>query len=395
MFQVNDLINQQYVVRGWSEGGMGRVYFVLDQVTDNLLAIKMIKQNYRKSQDACDRFEKEAKAWINLKDHPHIVRAMSFSRVPMPFLLEEFIDGPSLHKLIMQEREGLSFRQAVEFALHITRGLHHAHTRVMPGGTQGIIHRDLKPHNVLITRQGHAKIADFGLAKVVGESSPGSNNGVMGTFQYMSPEQLRSPSKVRFRADLYSMGVTLYEMVTGRRPFPDGEWREIAHHIEKSPPNPISALRPQVPARLQDFIYACLQKKPSQRPASAQAAIRELEAIRDSLPEEDVAACNQCGYRTRAAVKECPVCGPPLTFPNSDDVAPLPQQSAVLPLPEPSHWSCACGQDVQIDFPNCIYCGDPRRRSAVCPQCQADNPLDFSYCCVCSYAFGGEPGMTG
>src|SRR4051812_21214444 len=122
MFKVKELINEQYEVHGWAEGGMGRVYFVFDQVTHNHLVIKMIKEDLKLSKEACARFEREAEALINLKDHPHIVRAMSFHRVPMPFLLEEFIDGPSLHQLIRKEPVGLSIHQAVAFAIHVVAG---------------------------------------------------------------------------------------------------------------------------------------------------------------------------------------------------------------------------------------------------------------------------------
>jgi serine/threonine-protein kinase len=380
MFKVNDLINEQYEVRGWAEGGMGRVYFVFDQVTHNHLVIKMIKADLKESKEACSRFEREAEAWINLKDHKHIVRAMSFHRVPMPFLLEEFIDGPSLHQLIRKEPAGLSIHQAVEFGIHIAAGLQHAHTQQMPKGTVGIVHRDLKPHNVLISRQCVAKIADFGLAKVVGESSPGSGHAAVGTVHYMSPEHLKG--KAKQRADLYSLGVTIYEMLTARLPFTGRTWSEVAHQIEKNAPVPLSTLRPDVPARLQDFIYACLQKKPTQRPSGALAALRELEAIRTLLPRENAPPCASCGYLPRFGVEQCPVCGPPLTFPNAEDVAPSRGEPAA-----PTAWLCRCGENLAMEYAFCLYCGLPQSQERACGNCAAINPAEFSFCSQCGSKF--------
>ncbi|MBM3997642.1 MAG: hypothetical protein FJ303_26360 [Planctomycetes bacterium] len=386
MFEVNDLINEQYEVRGWAQGGMGRVYFVFDQVTHNHLVIKTIKEDF-KSADACDRFEMEAKAWINLKDHPHIVRAMSFHRVPLPFLLEEFIDGPSLHELIKREPAGLSIQQAVEFAIHVLRGLHHAHTTKMPDGAVGVIHRDLKPHNILITRQSRAKIADFGLAKVAGESTPSSGNSIVGTVHYMPPEQFKG--KAKQLADIYALGVTLYEMITGQLPFPRGTWYEVAHHIEKSLRGPISMLRPDVPALVGDFVYKCLRKKPSERPKSALEALRELEAIKKSLPTERVRPCAQCDYVARYEVNECPVCGPPVTFPNSGDGILTPP--VVPPLPALTSWQCAtCGEAVPLNYGFCLTCGSKKRAETKCFNCAADNPPDFSFCCECGTKLRGK-----
>ncbi|MCE9563864.1 MAG: protein kinase [Planctomycetes bacterium] len=401
MLQVNALFNAQYEIRGWSEGGMGRVYFVYDQVTQNELVVKVIREEFRKIPEACERFEREAKAWINLRDHPHIVRAISFHRVPLPFLLEELMDGPSLNELLKQEGGRLTFRQAVIFAMHIARGLQHAHSCPLPDGKIGIIHRDLKPHNVLLTRRGQAKIADFGLAKVVGDNT--SASGPMGTPAYMPPEQVKG-KKVGAGSDVYSLGVTLYQMVAGRLPFPSCGWHEMVKHIQNSTPARISQVRPDVPGRLQDFIYQCLEKKPSRRPESAAVVVRELEEILAGLPNEELPACPSCGYLPHKTHPQCPVCGPSPPFPNSEP-RPTRPMSAPPELPSPvstasvapkgervdtdsardTLWRCRHGHDVPHGFAFCLECGEQDEQAVECavPTCQAINPAGFCFCCQC------------
>ncbi len=404
----------QYEIRGWSEGGMGRVYFVFDQVTQNNRVIKVIKDELQKTEEAIKLFEREARAWINLGDHPHIVRAISFNREPGPYLLEEFIDGPSLNELLKREGGRLSLRQAVVFAIQIARGLVHAHTCQLPDDKTGIIHRDLKPHNILINRKCQAKIVDFGLAKIVGDATSGN---IRGTLAYMPPEQLRGKNIV-LGSDLYSLGVTLYQMVSGCFPFP-GPRDEMARQIQYDPPSPIADTRPDAPGRLQRFIYLCLNKKANQRPKSAEVVVRKLSEILTGLPAEKTTPCPKCGYISHTQRTECPVCEPPFVMPHVvsaprpaarpaappkvDPVVPphkppapppAPLPNPVAPLHEPdaqpalnltgqTTWICQNGHLVPSDFPFCPECGAMNPQALTCPDCQTVNPSGFLYCCGC------------
>lgn len=351
MYQVGDVIHEQYEVRKCLAGGMGRVYVVFDQVTHNLLALKTLREEYQQSAEACARFEKEARAWINLKDHPHIVRALSFQRHPEPFLLEEYIDGPSLQELLRTEPGGLALSQAVRFGIEMAAGLAHAHTCPMPGPQRGVIHRDLKPGNVMLTRQGQAKLADFGLAKLLGESSPASRSRVMGTLRYIPPEQLHDAHAVREPADLYTLGMILYEMVTAHLPFPPGSPAEVIYHVQRGKPEPVETYRASVPAALVDLIVRCLRKKPARRPQTAAEMRAALEAVQAELaPEQE-------------AFPPCPICG---YVANSD------------------HLHCpVCGAEVPADFRFCIACGQPVTEEVACPGCQGLNPRHHRFCCHC------------
>lgn len=373
MYDIDSIINNQFEVRKRLVGGMGYVYIVFDQVTQGLMVIKMLKDEYRQLPEACQRFEREARAWINLslRAHSNIVRAILFHRHPEPLLVEEYIDGPSLQQLLRSEPIGLALTQTVAFALQIARGLHHAHTCALPGGKRGVIHRDLKPGNVMITRTGVAKLADFGLAKVIDDSSPGSPSRVLGTVRYMPPEQFYNSHAVREQADIYTYGMMVYEMITGHLPFPPGGLADIMFHAKKTRPEPIGTYRADVPAALVELILHCLRKKPERRPGSIEDVVVRLEKIQQELdPQaEPHPPCLGCGYIPNKEYLHCPVCG-------------QPPEPAREPESLPGR-QCACGQAIRPQFRFCIHCGQAYQDTLICPTCTQSNPLHHRFCSQC------------
>jgi serine/threonine protein kinase len=274
-----------YAVKGaLGSGGMGEVYLAHDARLGRDVAIKVLPAAYASDADRLRRFEQEARAASAL-NHPAIVTVHDFGTADaQPYLCMELVKGNTL-RTIMAEGS-LPMRRWLSIAAQIADGLAKAHEA-------GIVHRDLKPENVMVTPDGHAKILDFGLAKLIETTnqdaatvaSGGTNPGtVLGTAGYMSPEQaLGRPADAR--SDQFSFGTLLYEMVTGRRAFNKPTAVETLSAIVREEVPSVQALRPATPLPIAWLIDRCLQKEPSERYASTRDLARDLANARDRLSE--------------------------------------------------------------------------------------------------------------
>jgi TolB-like protein len=258
------------IVEKIGEGGMGEVYSAHDERLDRDVAIKVLPEEFASDPDRLARFDTEAKAVAKL-NHPNILAIHDFgSEDGIAYAVMELLDGESLREVI--RGGGISHRKAVEYARSIADGLAAAHDK-------GIVHRDLKPENVFLTRDGQIKILDFGLAKLqlpehdlstetptaALDTKPGS---LLGTVSYMAPEQVQGKAADK-RSDLFALGVMLYEMLAGRRPFGGSTSVETAAAILKEDPETISVASPSVPPTLAGVVSKCLEKRPEDRFSSA------------------------------------------------------------------------------------------------------------------------------
>ncbi|HUH00380.1 MAG TPA: serine/threonine-protein kinase, partial [Kofleriaceae bacterium] len=244
-------------------GAMGVVYRAFDEVLERSVALKVMSAEIRQFPGAVDMFRQEAKALAAL-NHPNIVtvfdQGMNGDEL---YLVMEFVEGTTLETILEQHRV-LPPEKAIDFATQLCAGLAYAHGR-------RVIHRDIKPANIFITREGTVKLGDFGLARVLNEVRI-KQTMVRGTPLYMSPEQIHG-ADIDFRADLYAVGCTLFEMVTGRPPFIDGE--VLFHHLHTAPERP-SALVPGLAPALDAVILSCIAKAKQDRVASAEALREQL-----------------------------------------------------------------------------------------------------------------------
>jgi predicted ATPase/tetratricopeptide (TPR) repeat protein/predicted Ser/Thr protein kinase len=253
-----------------AQGGMGAVYFGVDHQTGTAVAIKRLKPGLALTQPALlGRFLREAEILRKL-DHPNIVKMIASERDgDQHQIVMEYVDGGSLRHLLRAERR-LSVARAVGIVLELTDALSRAHH-------VGVIHRDIKPENVLLTKNGTPKLGDFGLAMMVDHESS-SSNAVLGTMAYLSPEAL-SGLAVDGRSDLWALGVMLFEMVTGRRPFEGQSAGALANAVLNQPPPDLEAMCPEASVEFVDLVYRLLEKDREQRVASARQVGAELETV--------------------------------------------------------------------------------------------------------------------
>lgn len=248
-------------------GAMGIVFKGRDLVLEREVAIKSISDEVRQHPQALQMFFQEAKAMAAL-NHPNLVTVFDQGQDgDESFMIMEFVDGQTLES-VLQQRGTLPLGEALDVADQVCAGLAAAHGR-------RILHRDLKPANIFLSRDGVVKIGDFGLARAVRQVRL-TQTKVVGTPLYMSPEQIRG-SDVDFRADLYSVGCTLFELLTGRPPFVTGE--VMYHHMYTPPPKP-SEVNPQVPPEIDALVLSCLEKEKDARVASAEALRAALRPLR-------------------------------------------------------------------------------------------------------------------
>ena len=263
-------------------GGMGEVYRARDTRLDRTVAIKILPQHLSDNPTLKQRFEREAKA-ISSLNHPHICVLHDVgTQDGIQFLVMECVEGETLAKRL--EKGPLPLEQALKYGMQIADALDKAHR-------SGVVHRDLKPGNIMLTESG-AKLLDFGLAKAAppltaGETltaaatrtTPVTQQGtIVGTFQYMSPEQIEG-KEVDARSDIFSFGSVLYELVTGRQAFPGKSQLSVASAILEKEPEPISTLQPLTPPALERTIRVCLAKDPEERWQTARDLLLELKWI--------------------------------------------------------------------------------------------------------------------
>ncbi len=272
------------ILRPLGQGGMCKVFLAEHETMRRRCAIKVLPSKYREDTDLLKRFQLEAVA-IAALDHPNIVRAYDFNKderygKQIPYLVMEYVEGQDLRRMV-EEQGPLDYRKAADFVSQAADGLAHAHMH-------GFVHRDIKPANLLVDPQGVLKVLDLALATFAeAEESLNAEDGgqsAVGTADYVAPEQVTDSRNVDGRADIYSLGLTFYFLLTGHRPFPKSTIMELlmAHRYEK--PEPISNSRPDVPMDLEAIVDKMTAKSPFQRFQSASdvaAALRLWLSVSD------------------------------------------------------------------------------------------------------------------
>jgi hypothetical protein len=263
------------VLRLLGQGGMGAVYLAEHLVMGRRVALKTINTRFLTSPNAVGRFHREVQAAAKLA-HANVVAAYDAEQAgDLHFLIMEYVEGVSVADYV-RHKGPLPVPQACAICGQAALGLQHAHER-------GLVHRDIKPHNLMLTAKGQVKVLDFGLAHVArqegsdGDSSLTATGTIVGTADYIAPEQTGSAHAVDIRADVYSLGCTLYYLLTARVPFPGGTVVEkCVHHALDAPP-PLSSLRPGLPAALVAVVETMMAKRPEKRfptPAEVFRALR-------------------------------------------------------------------------------------------------------------------------
>jgi serine/threonine protein kinase len=261
-YEIGSRVGDYEILQILGAGGMGRVYKVRNVLSDRVEAMKVLLPDLAGNPELADRFMREIKVQASL-DHPNIAALHTALRIENQLMmLMEYVEGITLDKLM--EAGPVPIEKAADCIAQVLSALSYAHAR-------GVIHRDLKPANMMITPSGIVKLMDFGIAKMTADRKLTQTGSTVGSLYYMSPEQIKGEVNLDPRSDLYSLGVSLYEVVTGARPFQgDSEYSIMAAHLQKNPPPPIQ-ISPNLPAGLNDVILQALEKEPAKRFQTADA----------------------------------------------------------------------------------------------------------------------------
>ncbi|MCZ2149357.1 MAG: serine/threonine protein kinase [Bryobacterales bacterium] len=261
-FPVGRRVGDYEIVEILGAGGMGKVYKVRNVLSDRIEAMKVLLPDLQGDSQLADRFLREIKVQASLT-HPNIAglhTALTFENQLL--MVMEFIDGMSIEKMI--ESGPLPLPQALDYTIQVLQALGYAHSR-------GVIHRDIKPANMMVTRDGVVKLMDFGIARMRADKRLTQTGHTVGSLFYMSPEQIRGDRELDPRADLYSLGVALYEITTGKRPFEgNSDFSIMAAHLQQNPVPPIQ-VDPSLPEMLNEIILMSIAKDPAGRFQSADA----------------------------------------------------------------------------------------------------------------------------
>ncbi len=268
------ILNNRYeIIRPIGFGGMAEVYLAQDKLLDRSVAIKRLREQFVSDQALLEQFRREAKSAARLI-HPNIINIYDVvSEDDEQYIVMEYVDGVTLKEILKKCR--LPLKTVLEIAVQLADGLQHAHSH-------NIVHCDIKPQNILIDKQMHPKIADFGIAKMVSNQTMVYTSAVMGSVHYISPEQA-SGEKITASSDVYSLGIVLFEMLTGQVPFEGDTPVAVAiMHTEKQVP-PLSQYMETVPEGLQAILDKALAKKTSERYEDAGALLKDLVALKANL----------------------------------------------------------------------------------------------------------------
>ena len=257
------------------QGGMALVYKAIDRRTGHYVAVKILRPEFSQDREYFNRFQREAIA-VSKMNHHNIVNLLDVGQQDnMRYLVMEYVDGRTL-KNVIQQKGALSANVTAQIALRILSALQHAHNK-------GIIHRDIKPQNILVHADGHIKVTDFGIARVVGANTISSKDSIMGSAQYFSPEQAKGET-VTFASDLYSVGVVMYEMLTGQPPYQGDNSVAVAMQHIRGSYQPIHTLNPDVPAALEKVVEKAMSTRPENR---YQTAVEMAQDIQRAMQEPD------------------------------------------------------------------------------------------------------------
>jgi len=296
-------------------GGMADVWCAEDQQLGRRVALKLLHRQFSEDPEFVERFKREASAAASLQ-HPHVVAVYDRGEWDGTYYIAmEFLEGRSL-KQVVREEGPLDLLRAIDLVVQILRAARFAHQR-------GIVHRDIKPHNVIVDDEGRAKVTDFGIARA-GASDMTETGSIMGTAQYLSPEQAQGLA-VSPQSDLYAIGIVLYELITARVPF-DGESAvTIALKQVAEAPVPPSSYNPAVPPELDAVVLRALEKDPGARFISAEEFIGALEGVADRIASG--AAVGPGTVAFGAVAGELPPTVPPAVEPPTE-----------APIREPRRW---------------------------------------------------------
>jgi serine/threonine protein kinase len=319
---IGERIGDYEIVGILGAGGMGQVYKVRNVLSDRIEAMKVLLPNLEGDQDLADRFLREIKVQAAM-DHPNIAKLHTAMRAGNQLVMVmEFIDGTSIAKLL--ERGPLPASVVVAYTGQVLDALAYAHSR-------GVIHRDIKPANIMLATSpqgqgGTIKLMDFGIARMKADQRLTQTGSTVGSLYYMSPEQIRGNDPDP-RSDLYSLGITMYEMVTGQRPFAgDSDYQIMSAHLQQVPAPPIEIV-PGVPSALSDLILMSIEKDPAARFQTAEAF---RAALGNVLPAN--AGRTQTIVAARPAMPQAAPASPTVAQP-SPNVAQRSPQQAPPPLP--------------------------------------------------------------
>lgn len=383
------------------QGGMASVYRGRQEHLDRDVAIKILPPHYAADLAFVERFKLEARATARLS-HPHIVTVHDAGEEGGHlYIIMELVAGGTLRQRLAAGLPPAA--EVVRVVREVASALDYAHAA-------HVIHRDVKPANVLLDPAGRAVLSDFGIAKVMQSTGSLTSAGAgVGTPEYMSPEQCRGVA-VDARADIYALGVMLYEMLTGRTPFVADNFTALAHAHIYEPPPPPSRINPRISPAVQAVILKALEKVPAERFQTASELASDLdEAIDAQTPMEAVARradqpghappaprppvpsrpiallCPRCRRQTPASARFCTHCGQPL--------APGPTQVRPAPAPQPTgSWTrCpSCGALNQPQHRFCTQCGGRLLVGVVpvaCRRCGAPNAVGTRFCTRCGAQF--------
>jgi tetratricopeptide (TPR) repeat protein/tRNA A-37 threonylcarbamoyl transferase component Bud32 len=291
VLSAGDRLGRYRILEKIGEGGMGEVYLAYDKSLDRRVAVKILNQKYNSSESNIRRFLQEAKAASAL-NHPNILVIHEIGETAgTRYIVSELVEGQTLREILVDRR--LSLTEVLEIAIQTAGALAAAHGA-------GIVHRDIKPENVMVRPDGYVKVLDFGLAKllpkqVIGledntiKQSQTAQGMILGTVSYMSPEQARG-SGVDGRTDIFSLGIVLYEMLSGRTPFAgDSNWDTLANLINKEPP-PLERPAGVIPPELGSTVSKMLRKDPDERYREMKELIPELKKLSERLSARELPA---------------------------------------------------------------------------------------------------------